>query len=141
MRIGELSKATGVSVDTLRYYERIKLLPRVPRSANGYREYLPAMQSRIHVIRNAVELGFPLQEIARVLRVRDEGGSPCRQVRDYALTIVEQIDRRITDLRAEREAMLAMIDGWNKRLAGSAEGQRVGLLESPGRSLPRRRRA
>jgi DNA-binding transcriptional MerR regulator len=138
MRIGELSKVTGVSVDTLRYYERIKLLPRVQRSANGYREYLPAMQSRIHVIRNAVALGFPLHEIARVLRVRDEGGSPCRQVRDYAVTIVEQIDRRISDLRAERKAMLGMINLWNKRLAGSRDGERVGLLEAPGRSLPRR---
>ena len=83
-------------------------------------------------------MGFPLHEIARVLRVRDEGGSPCRQVRDYAVTIVEQIDRRISDLRAERKAMLGMINLWNKRLAGSRDGERVGLLEAPGRSLPRR---
>ncbi len=136
MRIGELSRTAGVSIDTLRYYERIGLLPRVRRGANGYREYPAEVQNRVRVIRNAVELGFPLKEIARVLRIRDAGGSPCRQVRDYAVTIVGQIEQRITELKSERRAMLAMIDQWNERLAQAADGERVGLLE-----LPRRRRA
>lgn len=133
MRIGQLSRASGVSIDTLRYYERIGLLPRIRRAENGYREYPLEVQNRIRVIRNAVELGFPLKEIARVLRIRDAGGSPCRQVRDYAVTIVEQIDRRITELKSERRAMLTMIDQWNERLNGAKDGERVGLLEMPAR--------
>jgi MerR family copper efflux transcriptional regulator len=136
MRIGALARATGVSIDTLRYYERIGLLPRVRRADNGYRDYAPDVQNRIRVIRNAVDLGFPLKEIASVLRIRDAGGSPCRQVRDYAVTITHQLERRIAELKAERRAMLAMIDRWNERLATAREGERVGLLE-----MPKRRRA
>ena len=145
MRIGELARTTGVSIDTLRYYERIGLLPRVRRLDNGYREYPPAIQNRVRVIRNAVELGFPLQEIASVLRVRDEGGTPCRQVRDYATTIVEQLDQRISELQRERKLMRAMIVDWNARLAGARDDERVHLLEQTGRktAVPRghRRRA
>jgi DNA-binding transcriptional MerR regulator len=133
MRIGELSRATGVSIDTLRYYERIGLLPRVRRAANGYREYPADAQNRIRVIRNAVDLGFPLKEIARVLRIRDAGGSPCRQVRDYAVTVTRQLEQRIAELKRERRALLTLIDRWNDRLAGARDSERVGLLEMPRR--------
>jgi DNA-binding transcriptional MerR regulator len=133
MRIGELARATGVSIDTLRYYERIGLLPKVRRADNGYREYPAEVQNRVRVIRNAVDLGFPLKEIARVLRIRDAGGSPCRQVRDYAVTIVDQIERRIVELKSERLAMLGLIDQWNARLSTARDGERVGLLEMPRR--------
>lgn len=131
MRIGELARASGVAIDTLRYYERIGLLPKIRRSENGYRDYPPEAQNRIRVIRNAVDLGFPLKEIASVLRVRDAGGSPCRQVRDYARTVVAQLDRRIAEMKSERRAMLKMIDQWNARLAKARDGERVHLLETP----------
>jgi DNA-binding transcriptional MerR regulator len=121
----------------LRYYERIGLLPRVRRSANGYRDYPPDIQNRIRVIRNAVELGFPLKEIASVLRVRDAGGTPCRQVRDYALTVVQQLEGRIREMKGERRALLAMIDQWNSRLVAAGDGARAHLLEMP-RSKPAR---
>jgi len=129
MRIGELARCTGVSIDTLRYYERIGLLPKARRSDNGYRDYPPEVRNRLRVIRNAAALGFPLKEIASVLRIRDAGGSPCRQVRDYAVSIVAQLEERIAELKAERRAMLALIEQWNARLSKTPEGQRAHLLE------------
>lgn len=129
MRIGELARATGVSADTIRYYEKIGLLPRAVRTHSGYRNYTDSTARRIRVIRNAVQLGFPLREIAKVLRVRDAGGAPCRQVRDYTRELVTTIERRIETLQAERQAMLAMIDAWDGKLA-QARGDRAHLLES-----------
>ena len=128
MRIGQLSRATGVSRDTIRYYEKIGLLPRAARSDSGYREYPGGAGHRIRVIRNAVQLGFPLSEIAKVLRVRDSGGAPCRQVRDYASELVKQIDQRIEELTAEKRSMQTLIRAWDDRLA-HASGARANLLE------------
>lgn len=129
MRIGELARATGVSVDTIRYYEKIGLLPPPQRLDSGYREFPHGAGNRIRVIRNAVELGFPLSEIAKVLRVRDSGGVPCRQVRDYAHELVQQLEQRIQELGAERRAMLAMIREWDVKLGQAGPGGRVHLLE------------
>ena len=128
MRIGQLAQASGVSTDTIRYYEKIGLLPRAARSASGYREYPAGAANRIRVIRNAVQLGFPLDEIAKVLRVRDAGGAPCRQVRDYAHRLVGQIEQRIDELEGERRSMLAMISAWDGQLE-QARGGRAHLLE------------
>jgi len=128
MRIGQLAAATGVTTDTIRYYEKIGLLPRAMRKESGYRDYPSGAGNRIRIIRNAVQLGFPLDEIAKVLRVRDAGGAPCRQVRDYASSLVRQIDLRIKDLKSERRSMLRMIRAWDAQL-DAAQGGRAHLLE------------
>ena len=130
MRIGQLAEAADVSADTIRYYEKIGLLPPPQRTDSGYREYPSGARNRLRVIRHAVLLGFPLNEIAKVLRVRDSGGAPCRQVRDYAHGLVGQIDRRIEELQTERRAMLAMIRTWDGKLK-QARGERAHLLEDP----------
>ena len=130
MTIGELARQTGVSSDTIRYYERIGLMPRAQRTPGGYRDYPAGAGNRITVIRNAVQLGFPLQEVAKVLRVRDAGGAPCVQVRDYARQLVCEIDERIASLEADRKAMVAMIKRWDVVLAGTKPGKAARLLES-----------
>ena len=129
MRIGQLARLTGVSPDTLRYYERIGLMPKPHRAASGYRDYSDGAVNRVRIIRNAVHLGFPLHEIAKVLKVRDEGGAPCRQVRDYATSLIERMEQRINELTVERNTMLAMLRTWDQKLtvAGSAPAR---LLES-----------
>jgi DNA-binding transcriptional MerR regulator len=128
MRIGELAQSAGVSADTIRYYEKIGLLPPARRSESGYREYPSNAGNRLRVIRNAVQLGFPLVEIAKVLRVRDSGGAPCRQVRDYAKELITQIEQRIEALKVEKASMAAMVADWDARLA-HANGARAHLLE------------
>ena len=129
MRIGELARTTGISADTIRYYEKRGLLPKAQRTPSGYRAYPEGAVNRIRVIRNAVGLGFPLDEIVKVLKVRDTGGAPCRQVRDYACELVKQIDQRIEELTTERQGMLTMIGEWNEKLAGTPPGARANLLE------------
>jgi MerR family copper efflux transcriptional regulator len=130
MRIGELAQSAGVTVDTIRYYERIGVIPKARRASNGYRDYASDVRNRLRIIRNAVSLGFPLKEITKLLRIRDAGGAPCAQVRDYAVTLVDQIDRRIAEMKAERKAMLAMIDHWNLKLAKTTPGTRAHLLDA-----------
>jgi len=132
MRIGQLAATTGISRDTIRYYEKIGLLPAPRRRDSGHREYPDEAGNRIRVIRNAVQLGFPLKEIAKVLNVRDAGGAPCRQVRDYTQGLVAEIDQRIDQLRAEKRDMQGMIRAWDRRLAQTAPGARALLLEGDG---------
>jgi DNA-binding transcriptional MerR regulator len=129
MRIGQLAETTGISRDTIRYYEKIGLLPAPRRRDSGYREYPDEAGNRIRVIRNAVQLGFPLKEIGKVLNVRDAGGAPCRQVRNYAHGLIAEIDQQIAQLRTEKRAMLEMIRRWDIRLAQTAPGIRAHLLE------------
>lgn len=132
MRIGQLAESTGISRDTIRYYEKIGLLPAPRRRDSGYREYPDEAGNRIRVIRNAVQLGFPLKEIAKVLDVRDAGGAPCQQVRNYAHGLVGEIDHKIAQLKSEKRAMLGMIRQWDMRLAQTKPGNRALLLESDG---------
>src|SRR2546421_4314718 len=68
MRAGELARASGVSTDTLRHYERKGVLPKPRRSPNGYREYASESLARVLLVRRALAFGFTLDELARVLR-------------------------------------------------------------------------
>ena len=70
MTIGELARQAGVGVQTVRYYERRRLLPEAPRRASGYRAFAPAALERLRFIRRAQELGFTLSEIAELLALR-----------------------------------------------------------------------
>ena len=83
---------TGVSTDTLRHYERVRVLPRPARTAGGYRQYAPEAADRVRLIRRALGLGFSLNELTRILRVRDSGGAPCRQVHALAREKLAQLD-------------------------------------------------
>ena len=73
----EAARATGVSTDTLRHYERKGLLPGVTRTAAGYRRYSAATVERVLLIQRALVVGFSLADLTRVLGVRDRGGAPC----------------------------------------------------------------
>jgi hypothetical protein len=84
VRSGELAKITGVSTDTLRHYERIGVLARPPRTSGGYRQYPVEAADRVRLVRRAMAIGFSLDELARILHMRDHGGAPCRQVHALA---------------------------------------------------------
>src|SRR5688572_19813839 len=71
--IGEAAARAGVSADAIRYYERVGVLPRPPRSDAGYRRYTDASVARIAFVRNAARFGFPLKELAGFLRAREKG--------------------------------------------------------------------
>ncbi len=126
---GELSARAGVTKDTLRFYERRGLLPRPRRSGNGYRRHAPSAVARVRLIRVAVSVGFSIQELAGVLRTRDAGGTPCREVRRLAGEKVERLRREIADLTALCEGLEEVVAEWDIRLV-EAGGKRAGLLEA-----------
>src|SRR5437773_8150080 len=78
LTIGELAERVGVTPDTLRYYEHVRLLPPPPRSNGGYRLYEPGVADRVAFIRKAQALGLTLDDVREVLRVSDAGTPPCR---------------------------------------------------------------
>lgn len=108
LRRGELAKRTGCNIETIRYYERIGLLPDPPRSENGFRRYEEGHITRLMFIRRARGLGFTLDEVQDLLRLVDGGHYTCAQVQDLALRHVEEIQHKIEDLRRMEQALKEM---------------------------------
>jgi len=130
MKSGQLARECGISTDTLRHYEQIGVLPRPKRTASGYREYPPEALKRVRLVRRALEIGFTLEELAGILKVRDSGGAPCREVRALAETKLEQVISKIDDLCDLRDHMRNVLENWDKRLSETPRGARAGLLEA-----------
>jgi MerR family transcriptional regulator, copper efflux regulator len=102
MRIGHVAAEAGLPTRTIRYYERLGLLPPARRAANGYRDYDDDALDRLAFIRAAQSDGFTLGEIYRIIAVRDGGHAPCAQVRALVDQHAVDIDRRIAELRQLR---------------------------------------
>jgi MerR family mercuric resistance operon transcriptional regulator len=101
LSIGELSRRTGVNIETIRYYERIKMLPAPPRTASGRRVYGPAETRSLTFIRRSRELGFTLEEIRVLLALSiDDGKNTCAEVRELAARHLADVRAKIADLRA-----------------------------------------
>ena len=129
-RIGDLAKRAGVSPDTIRHYERTRLLPAAPRDANGYRRFSSAALQRVLVIQCALDAGFTLNDLRRVFRVRDAGGAPCREVYAIAERRLIELRTRIDDLRALESSLRSTLGDWRRRLDRNTPGVRAGLLDS-----------
>ena len=130
LTIGKVAGAAGVSADTIRYYERLGLIPKALRSAAGYRQYPDGVVTRLALVRNAQHFGFSLREIAGFLRVREAGGKPCRDVRAAAQRMLDAADQQIADLMATRARMQDTLRTWDQRLAATPEDLPARLLET-----------
>lgn len=130
LRAGELAQATGISTDTLRHYERKGVLACPGRSRNGYREYPPEALERVRLIRRALAIGFTLDELARILKARDQGGAPCREVRALAAEKLDNLETRLDELIFVRDELRATLANWDTLLNGKVGNQRAGLLEA-----------
>jgi DNA-binding transcriptional MerR regulator len=130
LQSGELAKAAGVSPDTLRHYERKGVLARPRRAANGYRQYPPEALARVLLVRRALAVGFTLDELARVLSVRDRGAAPCKEVRALAAAKLAEVEERLAQLIELRDELRATLKEWDGRLSKTPDGGRAGLLES-----------
>lgn len=130
LRSGELAEHAGVSTDTLRHYERKGLIPAPRRSQNGYREYPANTLDRVRLVRRALTVGFTLDELIPILRERDKGGAPCRQVRALTATKLEQVEAQLKQMSALRDELRGLLVEWNSLLESTAPGQPVRLLES-----------
>ena len=123
IRIGEVAARAGVSIDTVRYYERRRLLPRAERTQGGFRVFTRDTVERVRFIKQAQELGFSLDEISSLLTT---GGSAseCRSVRDLLKAKLAELDRRLRTMRAFRGTLanhLAECEGELKRHGKEAQ--------------------
>jgi DNA-binding transcriptional MerR regulator len=125
-----------VSTDTLRYYERQRLLAAPPRAANGYRRYPLEALARIRVIRSALAVGFSVDELKRILGARDRGLAPCQHVRQLAASKLKALESRIRELQHLRTALRKTLAAWDQRLAHTPSGTRAALLESLAKAGP-----
>lgn len=106
LTIGNLSELTGVNIETIRYYERIKMLPPPPRTPGGRRVYDFSYLRKLAFMRRSRELGFSLNEIRALIRLGEPEKASCRQVRDIAEHHLDDIRAKIADLR-KMERVLA----------------------------------
>jgi MerR family transcriptional regulator, mercuric resistance operon regulatory protein len=106
MPIGELSRLTGVNIETIRYYEKIKMLQAPPRTEGGHRIYGPTETRILAFIRRARELGFSLDEIRALLDLGGPGNASCADVRKVATRHLDDIRAKIGDLK-KLERLLA----------------------------------
>ena len=97
--IGGLSKHTGTNIETIRYYEKVGLLPTPARSLGGYRLYGTDHLKRLNFIRRARVLGFSIGEVRTLLRLADERKRPCAEVRAVAEAHLKDVQAKIADLR------------------------------------------
>src|SRR4051794_19937679 len=100
MRVTDLASAAQVSPDTVRYYERLGLLPPAARTAAGYRKFTVEAIDRIHFIQGAQRLGLRLREINDLLAVRDTGTCPCEPAETLLRRRLAEIDTEMARLSA-----------------------------------------
>lgn len=105
MMIGQLARAAGVNVETVRFYERKGLMPRPPRRPSGYREYPGDAARRIRFIQRGKELGFSLREIAELLRLRVDPRRSCAEVKAQAQAKLADIETKLRELRHMKGAL------------------------------------
>ena len=102
MKIGDLANATATKVETVRYYENIKLLPPPARTAANYRAYGSEHLARLSFIRRARDLGFTLEAVRELLTLTDDKAQSCEAVDSVARIHLTEIKRKIADLSALR---------------------------------------
>lgn len=134
MRIGELSRRTGVETATLRYYEREGLIDPPGRSASGYRSYAAEAVERIQFIRHCRLLGMPLADVRRLVQLARDRGAPCAEVNRMIDTQLERVrikrrdletlERQLTGLRAQCRTRRRVADcGIVGELLHAAQGE------------------
>jgi MerR family mercuric resistance operon transcriptional regulator len=115
--IGALARESAVNIETIRYYEKIGIMPKPARSAGGYRIYTADHLKRPTFVRRGRELGFGLDELRDLLRLVDGHAYTCAQVRELTLNHVADIRRKVTDLKRLARVMMD--------ISGKCSGKRV----------------
>ena len=109
MTIGKLAKEVGVNIETVRYYERRRLLTPTDRRPSGYRVYDGEALKRLRFIRNAQALGFTLHEVRELLNLRVSSSASCGDVQRKAQAKLKQVEEKIRDLQALGGPLRALI--------------------------------
>lgn len=104
LQIGEIAIHSSVSVDTVRYYERLKLLPRAARSSGGFRIFPAETVERIKFIKQAQEMGFSLDEVKQLFSTKD-GVNQCQMVRELLLKKLVELEKKIEQMRSFKKVL------------------------------------
>ena len=127
LKIGELSKLSGVGVEALRFYEKSGLLDRPSRTHSGYRVYSESALDRLSFIKKAQLLGFTLDEIKALIDHKRMGENPCSEVRSIVRKRLDELNNRIEQMVTYRDELSSELRKWEKK--GSAAGHVCGLIE------------
>jgi DNA-binding transcriptional MerR regulator len=115
MKIGHVADQAGVTVDTVRFYERVGVLPAPARTASGYRDYRPEAVERIRLTRELQAIGFTLGEAVDALAAHDAGGATCESEQWRLQAVLDRGDAKLAELTALRaritQAQDACADG------------------------------
>ncbi|HEX3541831.1 MAG TPA: MerR family transcriptional regulator [Acidimicrobiales bacterium] len=148
LTVSELAGEVDASPDTLRYYERIGLLPPPPRTAAGYRQYGPDAIERVRFIKQAQRFGLRLADIAGLLAIKERGLCPCGGTRRLLQDRLTQLDEEMTSLSRLRTDIRAMLDqeeplrdddGSTCGPGCGTTGLRIGRLQPRSTVVPARR--
>ena len=110
LTISPLARQAGVGIDTVRYYERMGLLPEPPRRASGYRVYPADTLQRLQFIRRAKNLGFSLEEIKELLELSSHSASGVSAVKASAAAKLKDVEERIAELERMRDGLRQLVD-------------------------------
>ena len=105
---GALAKRTGVNSETIRYYEKINLLPTPDRNSSGHRVYANEQARRLSFIKRSRELGFALREVRELLELVDGGSYTCADVHNRVIAHLADVDRKIIDLQKMKSSLQEM---------------------------------
>src|SRR5919106_4113788 len=106
MKIGEIAKQAGVTVDTVRFYERVGVIPAPPRTESGYRDYEPVTVERIQLTRELQAVGFTLADAVDALAAHDAGGATCESEGWRLQVVLDRVDAKLAELNALRERIV-----------------------------------
>ncbi len=109
--IGDLARETSTKVETIRYYEKIGLMPQAARTSGNHRAYSAAHRNRLTFIRHSRELGFSLDDVRALLKLSDSPENPCAEADTIATQHLERVRSRIARLRALEAELTRMVDG------------------------------
>jgi MerR family mercuric resistance operon transcriptional regulator len=109
MTIGPLSEKTGCNIETIRYYERIGMMPKPPRTAGGHRVYREEHLKRLTFIRRSRELGFTLDQVRNLLLLVDGDDFTCDEVKTMTLEHADNVHRKINDLKKLERVLKDMV--------------------------------
>lgn len=126
----ELARLSGVSADTVRFYERRNLLLPAVRTSAGYRVFSQDSVARMQLIRAGLSIGFSVTELAEILRERNSGGAPCHRVRKLAAEKLAILEKRLRELQSWRRELRSTISAWDRTLAKTPRGKQARLLEN-----------
>ena len=136
LKIGALSKQTGVAIGALRYYESVGLLSS-ERGDNGYRNYLPQAVQQVQFIKKAQTIGFSLEEIGEVLNLHHQGDLPCGLVQSLLQEKIDQLTAQIQQMIEFKSELESYRDRWASNQLNSAPGDICPLIETVSLTIER----